>query len=610
MTRNHLLNLLRTPLHARACPSLHGPCPTDPIVAFFEPVDPSSGHATFSVAGSEEPGSQPIDAPAGRISLERASTDFAIMPLINGQKMACEPCIRGHRSTKCTHANERLMVPVRKPGRPLSSCPHPSSRPCSCATVTAAIPRKQKCRCGTSEPPPADIKNDKDASAGDATPPSPSKAANSSFRVQKQGSKGGPSRKQSIDPVGLERMDANQLNILPAYNGMQRATPISNGQAASMPDMSMYGAMALTPAETTFGPESAMFPMFAYPMQSPMMTPAPAKPATNGHGAPSTNGSTTSSAAPTPGGCCGGGDNGAKARAATQQMPAAAVSTVDGVGESNAERCCSTASDSHKAMPRTESMPAPGIVQQPNGVMISPFQPPMAMSNGMYPYFPHPTIFNYPPQLGSFLQPLQPEQWRQFMSAMNFGQPVAAPPGVYGMAGPRSFHPPSTPNGTRWTSHQCTCGDSCQCVGCAAHPYNEATQNYVRSAWSTMAEDGPKPQVQVHNSNGHAKHVNGSVNSSHEPSASRMSSSVTTPVTTQAERTVSPPAPQTPSDAASGISEEQTLSANDFFFVSYPFGDACAGDMASCPCGDDCPCIGCVIHNNPSPEEIREDLSL
>ncbi|RAL59213.1 hypothetical protein DID88_006668 [Monilinia fructigena] len=43
--------------------------------------------------------------------------------------MSCEPCIRGHRSTKCTHANERLMVPVRKPGRPLSACPHPRDQP-------------------------------------------------------------------------------------------------------------------------------------------------------------------------------------------------------------------------------------------------------------------------------------------------------------------------------------------------------------------------------------------------------------------------------------------------------------------------------------------------
>ncbi|KAI5841742.1 hypothetical protein DFP73DRAFT_480624, partial [Morchella snyderi] len=33
------------------------------------------------------------------------------------------PCIRGHRSSKCNHS-DRVLVQVRKPGRPLSSCPH------------------------------------------------------------------------------------------------------------------------------------------------------------------------------------------------------------------------------------------------------------------------------------------------------------------------------------------------------------------------------------------------------------------------------------------------------------------------------------------------------
>src|SRR5437868_12026147 len=33
-----------------------------------------------------------------------------------------EPCMRGHRSSKCTH-EDRLLVQVRKPGRPLSKYP-------------------------------------------------------------------------------------------------------------------------------------------------------------------------------------------------------------------------------------------------------------------------------------------------------------------------------------------------------------------------------------------------------------------------------------------------------------------------------------------------------
>ncbi|KAL0936042.1 Protein GRISEA [Colletotrichum truncatum] len=77
------------------------------------------------------------------------------MPLINDQKMACEPCIRGHRSTKCNHANERLMVPVRKPGRPLSTSPHPPARGSAGSSATFAVPRKRKCDCRLSGDPPA-----------------------------------------------------------------------------------------------------------------------------------------------------------------------------------------------------------------------------------------------------------------------------------------------------------------------------------------------------------------------------------------------------------------------------------------------------------------------
>ncbi|KAG4028331.1 hypothetical protein MFRU_022g00510 [Monilinia fructicola] len=45
------------------------------------------------------------------------------MPIINEQKYSCEPCIRGHRATSCKHS-DRLMVLVRKPGRPTQGCGH------------------------------------------------------------------------------------------------------------------------------------------------------------------------------------------------------------------------------------------------------------------------------------------------------------------------------------------------------------------------------------------------------------------------------------------------------------------------------------------------------
>ncbi|KAK8097693.1 uncharacterized protein PG998_013179 [Apiospora kogelbergensis] len=67
--------------------------------------------------------------------------------------MACEPCIRGHRTSVCNHGQERVLIAVRKPGRPLRQCPHPPDRSCSCKPqpplVTAALPRKRKCDCIT-----------------------------------------------------------------------------------------------------------------------------------------------------------------------------------------------------------------------------------------------------------------------------------------------------------------------------------------------------------------------------------------------------------------------------------------------------------------------------
>ncbi|KAK0109733.1 hypothetical protein ONS95_002412 [Cadophora gregata] len=55
------------------------------------------------------------------------------MPLINGSKYSCEPCIRGHRATSCAHT-DRILIEVRKPGRPLESCGH-NLNTCHCGRV-------------------------------------------------------------------------------------------------------------------------------------------------------------------------------------------------------------------------------------------------------------------------------------------------------------------------------------------------------------------------------------------------------------------------------------------------------------------------------------------
>ncbi|GAA5855759.1 hypothetical protein JCM8547_001673 [Rhodosporidiobolus lusitaniae] len=45
------------------------------------------------------------------------------MPIVDGVKYACQSCIKGHRSSKCTHTNRPLQE-IKKKGRPTSQCAH------------------------------------------------------------------------------------------------------------------------------------------------------------------------------------------------------------------------------------------------------------------------------------------------------------------------------------------------------------------------------------------------------------------------------------------------------------------------------------------------------
>jgi hypothetical protein len=100
--------------------------------------------------------------------------------------------------------------------------------------------------------------------------------------------------------------------------------------------------------------------------------------------------------------------------------------------------------------------------------------------------------------------------------------------------------------GTLDTVHTCGCGDTCQFIECAAHPHNDATHEYVRSADESMNQPP----------------TNGNITSQ---------LTLTEPI--------SAPTAHTPSSTTSGNDEEQTLSASDFFFVNYTFAsDGCGGD--------------------------------
>ncbi|RDW66390.1 hypothetical protein BP6252_10025 [Coleophoma cylindrospora] len=516
------------------------------------------------------------------------------MPTINGQKVACEPCIRGHRSTKCTHHNERLMVPVRKPGRPLSACPHPANQQCACGSVTAAIPRKQQCGCGTEGSAPlAPDQQNSNSSLIDA--PSPTKVA---FRVQKPSSRP-VSRKPSYDPANFARMDMSSVNILPYEQQLppNGPLPMPNGYGSVSPPTYGFPAPQYTQVQPGYG---------YVPMQPAAMHLMGAQVVPNGRAHELANGSYSFTSLdkvmesplnppsyqtngimelPSAGSCCSSKKNLpaviAPAKAGSCCGPKPPPERV-----SNGSSCCapklshshtsSTASSvSEPAEPQAggccSSKPKIALKIEPGTMSDSPqIAHPLSPQEGMpmfSQYVTQPTVFTYPAVYGSFQRPLQPSEWKQ--SVQTYWQP---PPPVDNV----SYGAPQMPE-TLDTVHTCGCGDTCQCIGCAAHPYNEATQQYVRSAWSSMAVEGQS------SSNGEA-YTNGTSNH-----------------TAKKEAAASPTAAHTPSSTSSNNGEDQALSATDFFFVNYPFSsDGCGGDMQSCPCGDDCECLGCTIHRGPN----------
>ncbi|TAQ89438.1 hypothetical protein B7494_g2203 [Chlorociboria aeruginascens] len=487
------------------------------------------------------------------------------MPTIRGQKMACEPCIRGHRSTKCTHADERLMVPVRKPGRPLSACPHPKGQECGCGGITAAIPRRQTCGCGSNIPAAAEPPQ-----TGPTDVPSPTRVT---FKVAKQNGKPQSSRKQSFDRVNLERMDIGQVNILPYEQRSQsKPMPLSNDYTAASPPQ-IYG---FSPQYTNIQSQFGHAPIQPLHLPPASMIPPVDQTIHNGLrnviGSPSAtpiNSSNGGEKTARRGSCCGPVPNTVQEDETTVGSCCAPKlishnhnlsngSSISEPTESKVESCCS----SNNTQQISERKPfLNGSIAD-----MTPQLHQMALSNGI-PTNPvlYPHVFTYPPTYGSYSNPLQPSEWKQSVQAMNYvgsqvQQPVSLP-----------FDAPPLPDLN--TIHTCTCGETCECVGCAAHPYNNATQDYVRRAWSSMNHEQLPPahtQKLYTNEHRHSPTMNDTSiitspstvvpaqnndNAASSPAAS--SPTAHTP-------TVYTPTAHTPTSANG---EEQPLSEDDYFFM-------------------------------------------
>ena len=496
------------------------------------------------------------------------------------------------------------MIAVRKPGRPLSSCPHLPGTRCGCSNVLAALPRQTNCGC----PKPSDgSKPTKESSSstdggsstdtssvgnvstagtsssnGDTSNKATSCCANNtngqavddaadmqklqesppvspttrpSTRVEKKTTRKSAAQKQALNSAKLERMDTNSLNVMLPMSSKNQSESISVASHAATPlpgdGYQQAGNGPFTPNGDYRAP-----PVQAWRSMTDL--PANAEDVAGSMTPQTPNGAQASSS------CC-------SSRPSQAQVPSASsmVTSFQGIpAQPQLQQQVHVQSPPQQVWHPTNF--APNFPM--NGSILVPNQP---MSYGMQhhtPYYNQVAAQTYAPLWGSITHPLHPAQYQQYMD--NSSQTGLQ--GSYPISqNPMDLHT----NGTvPFTDHQCSCGKDCQCLGCPSHPYNEPTQEFIWDAMKLQFEEESKK-----GRTGSIVDVNNVMSANDQ--------------LTPLDET-SPAVSNTPSDSASPRDQgDHNYPAENFIFVSYPPPPGAGAAMQdTCPCGPSCECIDCVIH--------------
>ncbi|KAJ5091527.1 hypothetical protein NUU61_006397 [Penicillium alfredii] len=456
------------------------------------------------------------------------------MPLDEeGAKWSCEPCIRGHRSSKCQHF-DRLMMKVPKAGRPLAKCPHPKGT-CSCQktyAVMVRIPKGSTCLCRPLYEVPVGVNE---------SAKSPAPVSSPASKVQK------PGRRQSNIQAAPESI-AKALDAMPPNlkfeNGTPSYQPGFSGQDNSHAATPNHNNQPSPPSQESV--EGDMQPPKASCCSQKLQEPNPTQ---NG------------------GSCCGS-------------------STV-----SSKNTSVSNSEEQKPTQPTWNDMShmqfsAPQI----------PWQSPPVHTNGqfMQPYGQAAPAF----YMNGYTQNVSSSPSMVYPGQMN-GLGITQPPmgSFQSNHTPNPTFPPSTALGG--DCHDCHCGDDCQCLGCATHPFNNTTRQHVQEMGVMIT------------SNGDDQNPDATANAYHSPfpgstAASPLNFFVpNTPSLDQhAIDTYADPRSNLPSGYSSPLSAGQTLNQqlmhpSEYYTLEYPVGlpSTCSDVTGSCQCGSDCSCIGCLTHS-------------
>ncbi|KAL5339919.1 hypothetical protein BJX70DRAFT_143133 [Aspergillus crustosus] len=491
----------------------------------------------------------------------------------HGIKWSCEPCIRGHRSSKCAHF-DRLMVSVGKAGRPLSKCPHVQGS-CNCKKLCAfmvAIPKAGTgCLCrpvykmlldeNGPTPPVSQLPIDITAgsSATTSATPSPSK-------IQK-------SSKKTVKPA-LEQVTRTLHSI---------------------PELHQQALRHEIPAPSPYTPQAqtgySYHPTGAIPLQPSAWTPANSY---SSGGARLSNGTTTagthhvnhfqspshtiaSTPVHSPGSCC------SNSRRDSQSIVKVEPNSIieDVFSSPSITASPATSSSSHWQGYSSIDGHIPSLDGGAND-----FHPALAGLSYQVPFNP----YSNHADLGFHQIPI-PQQYPVGHGPVGpVGPPVAAQHGF-------TAH-------TSGTAHNCSCGPKCNCYACPDHPYNDVTVQHVQEIGRIIAEESQtpenenQPQAESHKTNTNEPLiseplVNSSVHLTNGydpmPAGSCCGNAEEDEVDDEHD-----------GDTLSPFTGSNVMLPDAYYTYEYQIGlpGACAGEAGDCQCGPSCTCLGCLTHGN------------
>ena len=229
-----------------------------------------------------------------------------------------------------------------------------------------------------------------------------------------------------------------------------------------------------------------------------------------------------------------------------------------------------------------------------------------------FAHVPQTTVYSMPATYATAENPLTARQQEFFQRNSHvYTQQVPhyAPLGVIGSAAP-----PAEADEMLSLAHNCTCGPTCQCIFCVAHPYNGPTRDRVQCLADLLSDDGvysPETHLSPYGSpfhspadsssipsTNHRMHIEDILHPSDVPQSREFSSSGYGSGGHSAIPNGSLAEAAQPSISSSGY---LTM---EYEYASMPY-ERCADSTGTCRCRDSCDCVGCLTHSGHDGETLR-----